>query len=355
MLYIVFTTGRCNLKCDYCGGSFPPSKVPWSISYNPESLKRLVERDPDATVAFYGGEPLLNSRFIRWVMDNVRAKHFVIQTNGTLYKLLPDDYWLRFDTVLLSIDGRPSTTDRHRGQGVYQRVIEAAKHLREIGFQGDLVARMTVTEDTDIYEDVKHLLELNLFSHVHWQLDVVWSDRWKSFERWRDESYLPGLRKLMRAWILEIRKGRVLGIAPFKAIASQAIFGNVYPAPPCGSGVNSVSVLTNGRITACPIAVEERWAELGRLERGFTLKNAWIQEPCRQCPYFRFCGGRCLYAYIERYWGDKGFQAVCRATKELVNLVLASIPLLLSALDKGLIKSGDLLYPPFNNTVEVIP
>ncbi len=355
MLYIVFTTGKCNLKCNYCGGSFPQHKVPWSIQYRAEHIKKIIERDPEATVAFYGGEPLLNAEYIKWFMDNVKAKRFVIQTNGTLYRLLPDSYWLRFDTVLLSIDGRPEVTDKHRGQGVYRRVLEAAKHLRSIGFRGDLVARMTVTEDTEIYEDVTHLLNLGLFDHVHWQLDVVWSDRWRNFEKWRDESYIPGLRKLVRLWIAEIRNGKVLGIAPFKAIASQAIFGDVYTAPPCGSGVNSVSILTDGRIKACPIAVEEAWADLGDIERGFRLKTDWIRQPCAQCSYFRYCGGRCLYAYMERYWGDKGFREICKATKELVKLVLSATPMIIDMLDRGVIKKSDLLYPTFNNTVEVIP
>jgi len=129
-------------------------------------------------------------------VDNVGAEHFVVQTNGTLYRSLEPRYWLRFSTVLLSVDGREELTDKHRGRGVYHRVIEAAKHLRESGFKGDLVARMTVTEDTDIYLDVTHLLSTGLFTNVHWQLDVVWSDRWRSFSEWRDKSYIPRLRRL---------------------------------------------------------------------------------------------------------------------------------------------------------------
>ncbi|MEZ0346701.1 MAG: TIGR04084 family radical SAM/SPASM domain-containing protein [Infirmifilum sp.] len=355
MLYIVFTTGRCNLKCDYCGGSFPKEKVPWTTTYDPMLLKNIVERDEDAIVAFYGGEPLLNAKLIMWIMDNVKAKHFVIQTNGTLPHLLPDSYWLRFDTVLLSIDGRENLTDKHRGKGVHTRVLQTAKHLREIGFKGDLIARMTVTEDTDIETDVTYLLSLNLFDHVHWQLDVVWSDRWKNFQEWRDRSYLPGLRKLIQKWVLGIKKGKVLGIAPFKAIASQAIFGAVYTAPPCGSGSNSVSILTNGRITACPIAINEQWAHIGDIDKGFVTSNNMISEPCTSCPYYRYCGGRCLYAYKERYWGDSGFREVCKATKELVKLVLSAVPSVIEALDKGLIKRSELYYPPFNNTVEIIP
>lgn len=355
MLYIVYTTGQCNLKCDYCGGSFNPKKVPWKINYNLERLKDIIERDKEAVIAFYGGEPLLNPQAIKWIMDNVKARHFVIQTNGIAYKLLTDDYWKRFDTILLSIDGRQEITDKHRGRGVYRRVLEAAQHLRDIGFKGDLIARMTVTQDSDIYTEVLHLLSLNLFNHVHWQLDVVWSDRWENFKVWREKTYIPGLIKLLEYWVSNIREGRVLGIAPFKAIASKAIFGGNYVAPPCGSGVNSVSILTSGKITACPIAVEEEWANLGDITKGFKLKTNLIEAPCNTCPYFRYCGGRCLYAYKERYWGDEGFREICSASKVLIKLVLSTIPLLLENLDNGNISIEDLYYPPFNNTVEIIP
>ena len=80
------------------------------------------------------------------VMERIDAKRFVIQTNGTLTDRLPRDYWLRMDATLLSIDGIEEVTDKHRGKGVYKKVVEAARKLREMGYEGDLVARMTLTE-----------------------------------------------------------------------------------------------------------------------------------------------------------------------------------------------------------------
>ncbi|RLE58465.1 MAG: putative peptide-modifying radical SAM/SPASM domain-containing protein [Thermoprotei archaeon] len=357
MLYIVFTTGKCNLKCKYCGGSFDQAIVPWSVKYDPGLLKNLIEKDNDAIVALYGGEPLLNIPFVEWILENVRAKHFVIQTNGLLAKSLDIKYWKMFDAVLFSIDGREEITDKYRGKGVYRRAVENARWLRENGYEGDLIARMTVTEDSDIYLDVKHLLELGVFSNVHWQLDVVWSDRWKAFEKWRDANYIPGLKRLKELWVKEASRGKVLGIAPFKAVVSQSIWG-VYKGLPCGSGQESVSILTDGRVVACPIAVYEKWAQLGQLGKvGYVdlIDRVLIGEPCRSCPYYRYCGGRCLYAYKERLWGEEGFKKVCKATKAFIEIVLETVPRFLRLLDEGIISKEELYYPPFNNTVEVIP
>jgi len=96
MLWLVFTTGKCNLKCTYCGGSFERDVVPYEVKYDQERLKRLIESDPQSTVVFYGGEPLIHllmrstSSFIRmfpanttafpWVMAPVAAYFFPFTT-----------------------------------------------------------------------------------------------------------------------------------------------------------------------------------------------------------------------------------------------------------------------------------
>ena len=353
VLYIVFTTGQCNLRCDYCGGSFDPGVVPWGVKYPLEALVSLISEDPDPVVAFYGGEPLLNARFIREVMDSVEAR-FVIQTNGLLVRQLEPEYWRRFDAVLLSIDGRREVNDRHRGRGVHDAVLAAAGWLREVGYKGDLIARMTVTEDTDIYEDVKYLLNLGLFDHVHWQLDAVWSDRWRDFEGWARGSYEPGITALADLWLLEMEEGRVLGIVPFLGVLRVDLTGVPNESPPCGAGRSAVAISTDGRILACPIAVYSEWAVMGDVREGIG-EGPRIGEPCVSCPYFRYCGGRCLFAYFERYWGEMGFELLCELTKHLIDEVRSRLPRILELIELGNVRREALIYPKFNNTTEIIP
>jgi putative peptide-modifying radical SAM enzyme len=351
LLWLVFTTGACNLRCDYCGGSFPDRLVPHRVRYDPARLKALVESDPEATVIFYGGEPLLNPRFIEWVIDNVRARRFGVQTNGTLYRLLPDSYWRRMNVALLSIDGREEVTDKHRGRGVYRKVIEAAKHLKSLGVE--TIARMAVTADTDIYEDVTHLLSLGLFDKVHWQLDVVWSPRW-DFEGWAEKSYLPGIRRLVDLFLRELERGRVLKIIPIVGVLSAHFFDG-YPGSPCGAGYRSVAVSTDGRVLSCPIAVREGWAVIGDVNRGLRLSGPYLPPECRDCPYRRYCGGRCLYAAMERLWGEEGFRAVDRVTRAYLEAVLSIVPEVERLAREGVIRLSDLRYDPTQDSTEVIP
>jgi len=355
LLYFVLTTGKCNLDCRYCGGSFPEDKVPWKISYEISSLKELVEADPEPIIAFYGGEPLLNVDVVKRIMGSVKAKKFVIQTNGTLVGNLPSDYWKRMDAALLSIDGRNETTDFYRGLGVYRKVLEAANEIRAAGFNGDLIARMAVSEKTDIYEDVMHLLELGIFDHIHWQLDVGWSDSWKDFDGWCEESYKPGIVKLVEAWKAELRNGRVLGLVPLLGILKRLRDGGL--SPPCGSGCDSIAIMPDGQIRACPISFDTEWASVGILGKDThaSLEKRLIVGECNDCVYLKGCGGRCLYMNRERFWGKDGFEKVCALTKFTINKITTLQDEVIKALESGKITSDELDYPKYNNSTEIVP
>ena len=145
------------------------------INYDIDDLVKLIKKDSNAIVAFYGGEPLLRIDVVRKLLDVLPAKHFVLNTNGFFLHDLDNDIH-RFDTILLSIDGDEDITDFYRGDGCYQRVMVALDFLKDNGFKGEIIARMTVSKKSDIYRDVTHLLRF--FPFVHWQLDVVWSPIW---------------------------------------------------------------------------------------------------------------------------------------------------------------------------------
>jgi len=358
LLYLVFTTGRCNLRCIYCGGSFNPDMVPWSVQYDLEDLGGFIEGDPEPIIGFYGGEPLLNVDFIKEVMDEIPNAKYIIQTNGLLVERLDEAYWRRFDTVLLSIDGRRETTDYYRGSGVYDRVLRAARWLREKGFRGDLIARMAISEQSEPYKEITHLLALKLFDHVHWQLDAVWSQRWRDFRAWVERCYLPDMKRLVELWMREAARGSILGLVPILGVLRAAISGQSLSRPPCGAGSTALAISTDGRVLACPIAVEEPWAELGDVRHSTwreCIGHVGIGEPCTDCEYVDYCGGRCLYAYKERLWGEEGFRALCQITSTMIDLILNIKHRVQELLEEGRIDWGSLNYPPYNNSTEIIP
>ena len=339
-LFIVILTPTCNGNCVYCGG-YDKGLMPRRIEYSTDSLRKLVN---GSSVAFYGGEPLLEKEKMKEIMDSVDAEHFILQTNGLKLEKLEDEYLSRFSTILVSFDGRREVHNIYRGD--YDKVLRNAKSVRGRGYKGELIARMVASQETDIFEDVMHVLNLNVFTHIHWQIDAVWSNEgvWRDFERWV-ERYNAGIRRLVRFWASDLRRGVVHGIVPFMGIAT-AIF-RPYKYPPCSSGFDSFAISTDGRILACPICPDLEWNEVGSIEEGIK-RELEILDPCPKCSYFRFCGGRCLFFNRERLWGDKGFKLICSTVKNLVDSVLAFKDLIVANREK-------LVYPRFLNTTEIVP
>jgi putative peptide-modifying radical SAM enzyme len=317
--------------------------MPSDITYDLESLQQFIKKDANAIVAFYGGEPLLRPHVVKHFLDVLTAKHFVINSNGYFIESICDVI-SRFDTILLSIDGREKITDRYRENGCYQQVMHAVDVIHDSSFHGELIARMAVSEHTDIYEDVTHLLQY--FPLVHWQLDVVWSALWglDEFKTWVEKSYKPGLKKLISNWVEKIKTGQVTGIIPFRGIMTRLLYD--ISGLPCEAGENAVAITTDGQILACPIAPGHHWNDLGNISTGF--QQVHVDTPCPSCEVYSICGGRCLFANKERYWGMDGFNAICDVTKFLIN-ELQRYQDICEPLKE------QIRYPPYNNTTEIIP
>ncbi len=353
LLYILLTTGACNLNCSYCGGSFDREVVPWKIKYDLNKLKEIIERDNQATVIFYGGEPLVNYRYIIEVMNSVKAARWGIQTNGTLTYKIPDLYWKMMDVVLLSIDGRKQVTDSARGPGVYDAVLKSLNNLKKMGLKR-IIARMAATENTDIYTDAMHLLNLG-FDLVHWQLNVIWSERW-NFVKWANESYKPGISKLVDRFLAESKKGKVMGLVPILGVLSAYLY-KPFEGVPCGAGYNAVAISTDGKILSCPIAVSEKWANIGHIELGFKKTDPSISPMCKDCDVLPYCGGRCLYSLNEglNYWGKQGVMEVDEVTKFTVREIIKIGPTIRELIDAGIIKREQVFYDPLLDSTEIIP
>ena len=364
MLYYVILTQVCGLFCRYCMNKPDPSIQPLYIDYDIDILKEFISKDREPIICFYGGDPLMAPDLIMNIMDGIKAHKYVLQTNGLNIDKLPDKYIRRLDTILISIDGREEVTDYNRGKGIYRRTLEAVRYIWDAGFKGDLVARMTVSGASSIYEDVMHLINLgdNLFTHIHWQLDVLWdippAQRYKNFSGWIQENYIPGLIRLIDWWVRNLEGGTVYGIAPFKALTYSMLTGYREATLWCGSGIDAFAITTDGRIIACPIAPEYRFNQVGTIfdsEPSDIHRSIEIGVPCKSCELYRYCGGRCLFSNKTMYWGLSGFREVCRTVESLINGLRAKLERIRELIDNKVISINDLKYPPYLNSVEVIP
>lgn len=373
MYFHVIVTTECNSECRYCFGEAMEDvdedfsgfdvdySLPTRISYDVGCLKKLCERDPYCVLTFYGGEPLLCIDSIRQIMDTAKAKHFMIQTNGLLLDRLDAEYVNRLHTVLVSLDGDEALTDYYRGKGTYRRVIDNLRLIRRNGFGGELVARMTVMEQTDIYKQVRWLLEGEFpFSSVHWQLNAgFWKNDFskRDFKRWSTENYVPGVRKLAKFWVSRMeKKGVVLRLYPLLGVAHSVLFGEKNSLLRCGGGWINYAVQTDGYVIPCPTMWGMKNCYLGHVcdVDPLRLGKVFVGKPCSECDILGVCGGRCLYAVLTKRWGTEAYSMVCDTVRKLVEVVSEQVPRIWRLIDKGRVSLGDFEYLRYNGC-EIIP
>jgi putative peptide-modifying radical SAM enzyme len=279
----------------------------------------------------------------------------MLQTNGLLLDQLPLEILHRFHTLLVSIDGPEALTDLHRGTGVYARVLANLDRLAGNGFPGELIARMTVDEATAIEEAVLHCDGLPV-SGVHWQLDAnFWGDHAaRDFGRWVRESYNPGIRRLVEAWVARMETGEVGRWYPFLDTTWDLLCGEPTRLR-CGSGYANYTIQTDGMIVPCPIMTGMTGFYLGHIRTTDPLRLPAVHiEGCGDCAVASFCGGRCLYSAVTEPWPAAGREEVCGTVRTLHDALVSALPRIRGLLGDGTITTSDFDHLKFNGC-EIIP
>ncbi|MDD2471178.1 MAG: TIGR04084 family radical SAM/SPASM domain-containing protein [Methanocorpusculum sp.] len=367
MFFHLIVTDDCNLCCSYCRGKMfeeedPAGHSPGTIdeticenlAFPLTELYAFLARDQHAVLTFIGGEPLIRSDLVMEIMDDAPVKRFMLQTNGTLLSKLPKEYTNRFETILISIDGDKALTDGHRGEGIYDMVLSTANLIRKNGYNGELIARMTIAEDTDIFSAVTHLA--HHFTSIHWQMDADFTGDFshRRFAVWSEE-YNAGIRRLVSEWVSRIEKtGVVPKWYPFLSTTEDLLLGRSSKLR-CGSGYANYSIMTNGWIAPCPIMVgmADYYAGHVRDADPIHLPEVPIGEPCLSCDIYGFCGGRCLYSNIVRPWRDES-RLVCGTVRALHDALVEILPRIQKMLDDGTLSMKAFAHTRYNGC-EIIP
>jgi putative peptide-modifying radical SAM enzyme len=233
--------------------------------------------------------------------------------------------------------------------------------MRQHGFRGELIARMTVMEQTDIYKQVIWLLnnaEFS-FSSVHWQLNAgFWNDfARRDFRRWSRDNYNPGVRKLAKFWVDYMEKNHtVLKIYPLLGVAHSMLFKEESGVLRCGAGWVNYAIQTDGHILPCPAMWGMKDYYLGHISsaKPENLRKVQLEQPCQGCDILNVCGGRCLYANVLRRWDSEQYGLVCNTVKNLIEAVTEQLPRVKRLVESGKIRMSDLEYMKYNGC-EIIP
>lgn len=148
---------RCNLNCQYCDTDFRnPEK---NKEYSVEDLLKELENfnlDTCHSIVLTGGEPLLETNFLKEFLTHVGNKKIYLETNGILYYNLQEI----IDFIdIISMDYKLSSATGHAAKhDIHKRFINIARDNQKSIF-------IKVVFDSNITDDeISQVCELGIGS-----------------------------------------------------------------------------------------------------------------------------------------------------------------------------------------------
>jgi uncharacterized protein len=317
---------KCNLGCTYCyaaQGTFGGRAKNMPLETANRAVDLLLEETGDggkATLAFLGGEPLVNRTVIYVATERAaelaRRRNielcFSITTNGTLVNEADATFFETYGfAVTISLDGPREVHDRLRpykgGAGSYDRIMHNVRPLLKRQRRMQVSARVTVTPDN---LDLRRTLDDFIAAGFHSVgFSPVLSARSGCGELQSEDfvRMLDGMIECGRAFEQRLISG---GRYPFENMvnAMREIHRGTHRPYPCGAGAGYLGVSADGELAACHRFVGDPEGAMGTLDalnrdrqsRWLAERHVHRQAPCRDCWARYLCGGGCHHETIRR-------------------------------------------------------
>lgn len=317
---------KCNLGCTYCyaqQGEFGGAPKDMALADALRAVDLLVEgAAPGArlTLAFLGGEPLINRAVLRAATEHATERaaargcemRFSITTNATMLTEADAEFFAahRF-AVTVSLDGPRELHDAQRptktGRGSFDRI--AARLQPFLGRPGlHVSSRVTVTP-------ANLALKSTLDTFLAMGFDSVGFSPMLSAPTGRGEMQRADLEVMLgqmiecgAAFEAAVLAGRPYPFANMQNAMREIGRGTHRPYP-CGAGAGYLGVSADGDLAACHRFVGDDERSLGTLAGGvdddaradwLAARHVHAQEPCSQCWARYLCGGGCHHEVIHR-------------------------------------------------------
>jgi radical SAM protein with 4Fe4S-binding SPASM domain len=302
-------TNRCNLVCRHCyndSGRMPVQEL--AIDEVISLLDQLHAMGQKA-LHISGGEPTLHPDFPRIVQEaQDRNMRITMSTSGyysdTVRAMLAD---MSFSGIAVSLEGMRENTDRMRGDGVFQAVVDAIPFLKTISDAVTIVAHVSRSNVQDSVPLMRLARELEVGVKFAALRPIG-----RSAKSMRNEIPTPsGFLDVVRAVCRMRREYPTMAIqTDFDIFGVQETLARVVPPrkAACPAGRSRLTVSYDGSIYPCSfLATPDRAFVVGHIRDGSILemwrtsrvlapfRRRWKDSPCRNCnAYGVACVGGCV-------------------------------------------------------------
>lgn len=319
----------CNLKCQYCfakEGTYNTARDYMTEDVAKAAIDFLIEKSgsrKSLEIDFFGGEPLMNMKVVKFAVDYGRARakekgkefSFTMTTNALLLNNENIEYLNReMDNVVISIDGREEVHNRVRktrnGTDAYPLILNAAKKFRAVRGNKRYYIRGTFTAyNLDFASDVLALADAG-FDQISVEPVVLPADNPMAITSDKIGAVLAEYDKLAEAYIDRRANGKWFNFFHFMIDLEEGpcIMKRLSG---CSAGCGYLAISPVGDIYPCHQFVGEAGYKIGNVLEGtfdpsvqrkfadITVNN---KKECENCFAKYYCSGGCVAAshYYEK-------------------------------------------------------
>ena len=314
-------TEECDLHCKFC---FADSTKPWPDELTTQEIYALLDNIAEAgtqAIVFGGGEPTLREDLVEVMHYAARYKNMFVALN-THGQWLDRKYVTRLvnagvSQVKVSVDGLKESHDWNRGEGTFDKCIQALKNCVDAGIKSVIwIATISQMNYDEIPQMVKMAMDLGV--------DICMVQLFPG-GRWKGKTDLMLTREQVRDWQrYMVEQQNIYGWTriqfedryqicedchALKVAADPYRIGDFTDTPAgCISGIWQYIINASGKVVIGDIVTPEleigdlRQEKLSKIWRYSDLANLLrdrdkLKGKCGRCELRFVCGGCRRMAY----------------------------------------------------------
>lgn len=340
----------CNLRCGYCyadHGTYRSEKKLMSYDTAKKCIDRLLSKDYDNHIVFFGGEPLLNFSLIKKIdsylnQKKLNAKYTTI-TNGTIINNEIKNFINEnFSNLWISLDGSKDINDGQRfglAGSVHDRVVETIDKLQPRSYPITIKSIVTKRSANKLTEIVEHISSLNIdFMTIKCVKDV--SPESEFFVSDGDhEIYINELANILVTSIKKLADGEEVKLVSYIYPILMQIITKTRMIHGCSAGRELITITADGDVYPCEKYIGLKEFHMGnvndddfpgegfkRLQEMFCKINVYNSPDCNACWARFLCGGVCHWqSYVTHGDMSRPTERRCMETKAILEALLPEI------------------------------
>lgn len=340
----------CNLKCGYCyadHGTYGSEKKLMKYDTAKKCIDKLLSKDSDNFIVFFGGEPLLNFSLIKKIdsylsKKKLNAKYTAI-TNGTIMSdEIKNFINKKFFNLNISLDGPKYINDGQRfglTESVYDCIIETIEKLHPRSYPILIKSIATKKSVNKLTEIVEHISSLNIDSLAIESVNDVPPESDFFISEEDHAIYITELINILTRNIKKLADGDKVAFKTHIYNIVMQIITRTRKINMCSAGREFITITAEGDVYPCHMFIGLNEFHMGnvhnddfpgekfnRLREMFYKANVYNSPECNTCWARFLCGGECHW-HSYRSYGDlsRPREQRCFEMKSIIEALLPEI------------------------------